>query len=325
MRPLGPLPPVGLRAHADGFRQRWRYQSPSYPVQVMTNMTGRIRTAVVLGATTLLALAGCARVDLADQWPAMAEPAGWEPKAGICTNSFAQTTYRNAYKPVECAGSHTYETVYIGQFTGDAAASPKPPAAGSTTLGAAWAECDAKTTEFVGAQWREARIWISVSVPSTGNWEGGARWFRCEAAAADTEYVSQTAWTKSLKGELAGASTLRFGCSQRDDEVKPVDKACTEPHNAEFVGVFNTTEPWEEIHKNLPSVHQKCRSLIAAYAGVPDDGNVKYRAGTWYWTATKAAWEEGDRGVRCLLWMGKKTLTSSVKGGGTKALPINYA
>jgi Septum formation len=280
---------------------------------------------VLLAVAVLAAVAGCGRVDLSNEWPALAEPTGWEPKAGACTNSFAQTSYRNGYTPVDCTFSHTYETVYIGQFTGDAAALPKPPAAGSTARGAAWAECDAKTTEFVGGQWREGRIWVSVSVPSTGSWEGGARWFRCEAAATDSDNSRQTLRSKSLKGELAGASNLRFGCSQRDEGAEPVERACTESHNTEFVGVFNTSESWDEIHKNLASVHQRCRSLIAAYVGVPDDGNMKYRAGSWYFTATKEAWDEGDRGVRCMLWMGKKTFTSSVKGGGAKALPINYA
>jgi hypothetical protein len=287
-------------------------------------MTGKLRAALVFAAT-LLAVSGCARVDLVNEWPAIAEPAGWEPKAGACTSSFATISYRSAYIPVDCSGSHTYETVHIGQFTGDAASLDKPPALGSTALAAAWAECDAKTTEFVGAQWREGRILIFVSIPSSGNWEGGARWYRCEVSAADADATSPESRSKSLKGEFAAASQLRFGCSQRDEGVEPVDKACTEPHNAEFVGVFTTADSWDDVQKNSQNVHQKCRSLIAAYAGVPDDGNMKYRAGSWYWTASKAAWDEGDHGVRCMLWMGKKSFTSTVKGGGTKALPINYA
>ena len=174
----------------------------------------------LLAAAVLAALSGCSSVDLADQWPAIVEPTGWEPKTGVCSSSFSAMTFRNAYTPLDCAQTHTYETVHMGRFTGDAAALDKPPARGSTALGAAWAECDAKTTEYLGGQWRDARITIGVSVPSPGNWEGGARWFRCAAAPTKVQFGTTTTWAKSLKGELAQQSTLRIGCYRVPEKIE---------------------------------------------------------------------------------------------------------
>ena len=286
-------------------------------------MTGKIGAALALAA--ILALSGCAeRVDLINEWPAMAEPTGWEPKAGACSSIFAETTTRAAYKTEDCSVSHLYETVHIGQFTGDAALAATPPASGSTAMRAAWAECDTKTTEFLGGEWRGGWVSIAVSVPSTGNWEGGARWFRCEVAQWNQDMTARESHSKSLKGEFAAASPLKFGCIKRTSSYPIQYKACTEAHDVEFVGVYTASESFDEANKNPDSIHRRCRSLIAAYVGVPDDGNMKYRTGTWYWVMDRDQWDAGDHGIRCHLLL-NKDVTRSLKGGGTKALPINYA
>ena len=287
---------------------------------------GRGLSAVLLMGATLVAMAGCAGVDLADEWPGMAEPTGWEPKASTCTGSFSETSYRSAYSPVDCAGSHAYETVYVGTFTGDAAALPKPPERGSTALGSAWAECDAKTTEYVGAPWRDGKIWIAVSVPSAGNWEGGARWFRCEAAATADRFGDRIAWTSSLKDELVAQSRLRHGCYLvPKEEDKPwAEVACTQQHNAEYVGSFVSTDSYDGVRDDQDTIFRKCLSLVAGYVGVPDDGKMRYRSGTGYRLPAQQDWEAGDHAVRCHLYL-SKTKTSSLKGAGTKGLPINYA
>jgi Septum formation len=256
----------------------------------------------------------------------MAEPTGWEPQAGVCTISFDQTTYRSTYSTTNCAEPHKYETVHIGQFTGDSAALPKPPASGSTAIGAAWAECDAKTTEYLGGQWRDARIAIAVSVPSPGNWEGGARWFRCGIAPTRTQFGDHTSWPKSLKGELAQASPLKLACFQiaeQGGEYWP-ELACTEPHNGEYAGSYPSNDTYEGVSddNNRQAIHRKCLSVIAGYVGVPDDGNMRFRSGSGYWYPSEDDWAAGDRFVRCYLYLNKK-ITQSLKGGGTKALPIS--
>src|SRR5262245_45128927 len=123
------------------------HRRPGHP---RTSAARRLVSAAVLAGAALLAISGCAKVDLVNEWPAMAAPTGWEPKAEVCSSTYAETSYRSAYSPLACTGAHSYETVHIGKFTGEAAALPKPPADGSTAMSAAWAECDTKTTEYLG-------------------------------------------------------------------------------------------------------------------------------------------------------------------------------
>lgn len=291
-----------------------------------SRISGVLLAEAVLVAV-LAAVSGCGgRVDLTDEWAGMGQPEGWEPKAGVCTDdSFAATSYRTSYKPLDCTKSHSFETVYIGRFTGDAAALAQPPSTGHTAMTAAWKECDAKTTEFLGGPWRDGRIWFGVSVPSTGSWEGGARWFRCEVMASTDRFgESPQKMTASLKGAFGAASDLKLGCFLQPDENSQwqvVD--CGAKHNIEYVGSFPATGERDQI-KGDDSYHQKCRSLIAAYAGVADDGNMKYRAGSYLSWRGEQAWKEGDNWIRCHLWVSTRMLTGSVKGGGTKALPIQY-
>ncbi|HCT77744.1 MAG TPA: hypothetical protein DGT23_14365 [Micromonosporaceae bacterium] len=285
----------------------------------------------LLACVTLLAVSACANPpgtdgDLTNQWPAIAAPAGWEPKVGTCHTDFAATLYRATHKPVDCASDHRYETVHLGQFTGDALNPGTPPSADSAAMKAAWAECDAKTTEFLGGDWRDGRIWFGVSVPSSGNWAGGARWFRCEVSASEDAWGARPiSWSKSLKGEFSGSSDLKFGCFiNPPEEEKPLEAvACTTPHNAEFVGVVAVSDAWETLKDNLPSIHTKCRSAIAKYVGVPDDSNLKYRTGSSYGYPSENEWEAGNKTVRCHIYL-SKNVTRSLKGTGTGGLPINY-
>ncbi|WP_117213467.1 septum formation family protein [Allorhizocola rhizosphaerae] len=285
----------------------------------------RWRLGRALAAVTLVGVSGCASTNLVDAWPAMAEPTGWEPQAGVCTDAYSESSPRGSYKPLDCNASHGYETVHVGKFTGDAAALNAPPGATSPYRAAAWGECDTKATEYVGAPWRDGNVWIAVSLPSTGAWEGGARWFRCEIAVTSHELGDIKSTTKSLKGALAAGSDLLRGCYQvgKEDDAPWVPVACDQPHNTEYVGSFISNDSYDAVRDNLSAVHDKCRSLIAAYVGVPDDGNMKYRTGTYYSHPSKADWNAGDHGIRCHLWLNDKTLRSSLKGGGTKALPIN--
>jgi hypothetical protein len=289
---------------------------------------------MLLAGVTLLASA-CANPpgtdgNLVNEWPAIAAPEGWAPKADTCHKEFAVTSYRRAYAPVSCTAEHRYETVHIGEFTGDAAKLPAPPTnVGNTEMYAAYQDCDAKTTAFLGGEWRTGRLWIGVSVPSVGAWKGGARWYRCELSVrGDDPYLPGSAnWSKSLKGEFAAASELKYGCYDipEDEDKDWISTACTANHNAEFVGVFPVTHTWADLDSEsvATSIHAKCRSMIAGYVGVPDNGDMKYRTGTYYRYPTEQAWADGDRAIRCHLWLSGKTLKRSLKGTGNSGLPIN--
>lgn len=277
--------------------------------------------SVALLVAVVFALAGCARVDLTNEWPSQGAPTGWEPKPGVCTHAFALASARYAYQPTECAGAHIYETVHIGQFKGEAAALAAPPAVGSAALNAAWAECADKASEYLGGPWHLGRIWIGVSVPIRDAWESDARWFRCEAAVSGI-VAKTTTWSKSLKGEFASSEALLKTCVQLFDDDRATQlKDCAEQHNGELVGTY-LADDYKVLEDNSDSVHRKCRSLVAAYVGVPDDRNIEYRTGTSYIYPTTRDWAAGDRQVQCFLYLSDEKLTKSLKGGGSKALPV---
>lgn len=285
----------------------------------------------ILAVTLVLAVSGCSLPlgtdgDLGNQWPAFAEPTGWEPRPDTCHGSFQPAMTRDAYQPVECTAKHGYETVYIGQFTGEAAKLPSAPLAGTTDRQAAWAVCDAKVTEFVGAPWRSGKLWVSLATPSNGAWEGGARWFLCQVGALERINGKAGLVSASLKGELTRESPLKNRCYQvpANDNDETLEVACTVAHTYEFAGTFDPGMSWEDLQdyeRTKAQVHTKCRSTIAGYVGVPDDRFLKYRTGTSVQYPDRDDWEAGDHHVRCHIFS-DRTLTRSLKGTGNSGLPI---
>jgi len=289
-------------------------------------------TGIVLAASTLLAASACAIApgtdgNIVNEWSAMAAPEGWLPQAETCHKEFAATSHRRSYSPVSCATDHRYQTVFLGEFTGEAAQLPSAPsAAGGPELLAAYKDCDAKTTAFLGGDWRSGRLWIGVSVPSTGAWEGGARWYRCEVAPKEDIFnPGPVTLSKSLKNEFGASSDLKYGCyTIPEDRTRWTAMACTAAHNAEFVAAIPVNFAYADLATDAAadSIHGKCRSAIAAYVGVPDNADMKYRTGTYYRFPSENDWIAGDRQIRCHLWMSKKTLNRSLKGTGNAGLPI---
>jgi hypothetical protein len=287
---------------------------------------------LVVAAGVLLVTAGCAQLppgadgDLGNGWPAVAAPVGWVPEAGTCHRTFAVYVTRTGYEPVACNLGHAYETVHVGTFTGAAAERSSPPVAGSTELAAAWAECDKKISEYVGGEWRTGKLWIGVTVPSGGAWGGDARWFRCEVAALGKFGGDEVTRQQSLKGALAAEPALKLGCYQYDGTAKTsAEKPCTEAHNAEFVGIYTLDVNYAQASDLDEQIGNACWGLAATFAGMPGDKDIKYRTGVMWDFPGKADWEAGDHGVRCHLWLSKKTVTRSLAGAGNGGLPINYA
>ncbi|WBB82331.1 septum formation family protein [Micromonospora sp. WMMD882] len=291
--------------------------------------------AVALGAVAALAVAGCGTPegtdgDLTDDWKLPAAPVVFQPANGVCHPFHQEIGYVTSYQPVDCGQQHLAETVHLGALTGAHAERGTPPAAGSAARQAAFAECHREATRALGADWRTGRLGLSVVFPSPNGWRGGARWFRCdllERASLDRDAPQQR--TAGLKGALKAASPLAYGCFKAElvsgDVRAMAPTSCARKHDAEFVGVYEAPAgSFAAFDKNDAKVHRECLKKVAAYAKVPDDGNLKYRAGTIAYQPDEDEWQDGNRGVKCFLWLSGK-LTRSVKGGGTKALPIQYA
>jgi hypothetical protein len=285
----------------------------------------RLARVAVTAVCLMLAAAGCARLPgidgvLTDQWPAMAEPKLWSPVAGTCHSSFNPTLNRTGTAFGDCAKAHAAEIIHVGQFQG-ADGLDKPPAVGSPAHKAAWAECDAKASEHLGGAWRERKVWIGISVPTASSWTGGARWFGCEMGVITRMKGALVNVSYSLKGKFEGEAALLFGCLQVDKDGKFTEKACTEAHNSEFVGVVAWDTSWEDLNKEVDkeddAVHRKCLTTVGTYVGA------SVRSGTYVWIPAENDWNSGDRTVRCFFWLGAdKTVSKSMKGVGAGEWPL---
>jgi hypothetical protein len=295
--------------------------------------------AAVLSLLTLALAAGCGNPagvdgDLTDGWAAIGVPTGFTPVAETChLANFATFGPRSTYEEVDCKLKHRTETVYVGTYPSPAAEASDPPAQDSAGARAAYKTCDAKTTAYVGGPWRTARLWIGVTEPTRAAWTGGARWYRCEVLVSSS--VEDDGGLVQRVGTLRGAldepaSPLLLTCYNvlldKDGKISTMPaRECSAKHNAEFVGIWDagnvgyprTTEQWDRFHDG-------CRSRIASYVGVPDDDDLQFRAGVISLPGGDDVWELGDRGVRCYLWLDATTLTSSLKGKGGKAMPVQY-
>jgi hypothetical protein len=286
-------------------------------------------------------LAGCGGPagvdgDLVDDWAAVGEPASFVPAAGTCHAALqpgaslgGRISVRGhvvdgplaTYEPGACSARHEVETVHIGTFAdaGDAL-----PAAGSTAVRAAFADCDAKAKQFVGGDWRGARIHLWIVLPTAANWSGGGRWYRCDLGElATVDHEAPTARTTTLKDSV---STLGLGCFVPKivrDEVNTMDAVpCAKPHRVEFVGIRTAPDtPYADFAGADARAHGACRDVVATYARLPKDQNLEYRAGTIIYPPSEEQWEDGNRGVKCFLW-NDRDLRRSVKGAGPSALPV---
>ncbi|KOX09027.1 septum formation family protein [Micromonospora profundi] len=288
--------------------------------------------ALALAGVTAVLLAGCgpargADGDLTDDWPALSAPRPFTPASDTCLPRITSIVQASTYETVDCARSHLAEAIHVGTFTGPAALAPARPGPGSAALRAARAECDQRAREMLGGDWHTARLTLSVSLPSAAAWSGGARWFRCELAETDSiDNTRPVNRVGSLRGALIGDAPLFHRCfdpkliGDNLNYMAPV--LCTEPHRAEFVGVYEEQDmSWAEFARSGDQAHQRCMELIATYAAVPNNSDLPYRAGSIYYPPSRREWEEGDRGVRCFLWTDDRKFTRSMRGAGPEGLP----
>jgi hypothetical protein len=299
----------------------------------------RWRVAAALSLLTLALAGGCGNPaggdgDLIDGWAAIGAPTGFTPTAETChLANFSTFGSRATYEEVDCTLKHRTETVYVGTYPSPAADAMEPPAQASAGAQAAYRTCDAKTDAYVGAPWRTARLWIGVTEPTRAAWTGGAHWYRCEVVVSSS--VEDDGGLVKRVGTLRNAlkepeSPLLLTCYRvlldKEGEIGTMPAtSCAGRHNAEFVGVWDAgTLAYPETTKQWDKFHDGCRSRIASYVGVPDDADLKFRSGVISLPGGDDVWALGDRGVRCYLWLAGTTLTASLKGKGSKAMPVQY-
>jgi hypothetical protein len=305
---------------------------------------GAKRLGVGVAGLAALLLAGCGLPDgldgdLVGGWATMPEPVVFVPEAEVCHDSFFSGTITlSVYKPTACEERHLLETVYVGEFEGEAAERHTRPSPGSPEIRAAYRECDAKATEYLGGDFRTGRLWLGVVRPSRYAWDGGARWFRCDLAVW-RDWENRSAHIRhsgTLQGALSERSDLSLTCfdpkSAIDDDgneldwienMNPVD--CDEPHTAEFVGVWTapdtTDRPDFDQDDDHLRAHRACLDLAADYIGVPNHAasDFRFQIGTIVSAMSDQDWAAGDRGVRCFLWR-ESAWRESLEGAGSSWL-----
>ncbi|GIJ75569.1 Septum formation [Micromonospora phaseoli] len=290
------------------------------------------RTLIAAFAAAVL-LAGCAASagldgDLVDDWQALPPPGPFTPAAGVCHEAdFVEAVPLGAYEPVDCAAPHRVETVHVGAFPGVVS---EPPSTTSTELRTAFADCDSRANGYVGDNWRAGRLRLAVAVPSGPGWVAGSRWYRCDLMEVDTveSGAAVVLRTGSLRDTLRTASALRLGCQQARtgrggvvQSLVPVD--CAERHDAEFAGVWPAPDrPYPTRTAQWAPFYAGCRSVLARWAGLPDDGDLVFRSDVVVRPPGAGRWRVGDRGVRCYLWLSDRSVTGSLKGAGPTGLPV---
>ncbi|GIJ28188.1 hypothetical protein Vqi01_33500 [Micromonospora qiuiae] len=295
----------------------------------MQRATRTLIAALTVGAM----LAGCAGPggldgDLTDDWGVLPPPGPFIPAAEVCHEAdFAHVVSVAAYAPVDCSVPHRVEAVHVGSFPG---ATSKPPASASTEMRAAFADCDTRATGYVGDNWRAGRLRLAVAVPSGPGWAAGSRWYRCDLMEVTTADVGAevVVRTGSLRDALRSPSALRLGCQQtRTDRngvvqaLVPVD--CAQRHDAEFAGVWASPDrQYPKRGADWASIYAGCRSVIARYAGVPDDTDLVFRSDVVVRPPGAGRWRAGDRGVRCYLWLSDRAVTGSLRNSGRAGLPL---
>lgn len=296
----------------------------------------RWMTALALAGAVGLGVTGCGAPggsdgDLTDDWARIGEPKPFSPTAGTChAADFAETVLLSAYLPVDCPNSHRLETVHVGSFTGATANVAAPPARGTAGFGTAYAECDTRARDYLGADWRTARLWLGVATPSPAAWTGGARWFRCDVIELSSieDSGDPVSRTVSLKGVLRTPGPLHLGCyaatltrTNTIDRMPPVD--CGTRHNSEFAGVWRApaTAKYPTEVRDWAAFYDGCYQVAGRYVEVPQD-SVRFRTGIVALPGAAADWRAGNRGVRCYLWIADGRFTRSLKGIGAAGLPI---
>jgi hypothetical protein len=304
-------------------------------------MDNQLPRWLALGLVTGLAaalLAGCggddppAGVDgdLTNGWGGLADPAAFVPAAQVChPDPFTAAVPLAGYQPVDCDQPHLVETVHVGEFGAKAAELDAPPAPDSSPQRRAYRECEEQVKDYLGADFRQGRLWLGVSTPTEQGWQGGARWFRCDLMEIESVYGEPVRREGALSGKLADDQALRLGCYQvavedgAVEEMSPV--GCDQPHQAEFVGIWRAPDgsyPDPSDDDAEAAVYEGCRERVASYVSVPADGDLVYRTGAIADWMSRQDWQAGDRAFRCYLWLPERELTRSLRDRGTDALPV---
>jgi hypothetical protein len=260
-------------------------------------------------------------------WQAIPVPQPYQPVDHGCytLSPSAIWSTNKLTEPVACTDSHNVETYTVGTFTGADAERTTAPPDGGAERRRANEQCMTAATAYLGDEWHAGRVDVVLTTPKDNQWSGGGRWFRCDLVEWGVN-DSVVARTTSLKGALTGSRPVALGClkaTEKDDDIEfGATVPCDQAHDAEYAGVYTAPDgPYPTDATARTKLRSDgCHAVVASFAGVPNDKDLKYRTGLIYGGLANERWTLGDRTVRCYIWPGKP-VSRSLKGAGPGVLP----
>jgi predicted small secreted protein len=291
--------------------------------------------AALVPAVALALLAGCGTPagvdkDLTDDWAMLAVPKVPSPPVGACYTTtvsyFAtDTTTIFSFKPVDsCTASHASETFYVGDLAGTAASGTTPPK--GVALKDAYTKCSSEAETFLGGDYHDGRVEMLLLVPSSAQWSGGARYYRCDIAEVASDGDKPVTRTSSLKDGLRGDKPAGLTCAQEtyeSDGKTWLDydaTACTNLHNMEYVGTYVSGDrPFPSTADDRKTaIRPGCEALGAKYLAMSASTLANHQeVGIGFWMVDEENWSRGNRSARCYAMLfDKKETTRSIKNLG---------
>jgi hypothetical protein len=206
-----------------------------------------------------------------------------------------------------CTASHISETFHVGTLTD--ADEDRPPGVGDDAYRTAYEECVEQARDFLGGDFRRARVVVLPMMPSEAQWRGEARWFRCEAIEITTAQSKVVSRTSSLADGLRGTRPLALTCvnQTRTDDGEGVRNLtfvpCGKRHDMELTGVYTAPDgQFPGNDKAFDRASDACFGIGARYLGLTRAqlngiGGISWLA----WGATEDMWSVGDRTYWCFM------------------------
>ncbi|WP_432828432.1 septum formation family protein [Dactylosporangium sp. CA-092794] len=298
------------------------------------------RSALALVLAVVVVLGGCSRAagtdgDVTNGWGPLPAASAWVAPVGACLTGSGLVGFGDrgdpAVAPVDCAKPHKLEVVKTGRFADGA----DVPGWGSDALRAAFDDCGAAATEYVGADWHTGWLFPHVGRPSTAAWKSGARAYTCGLAElVSTRYPAEAVErTGSLKGAAArvavGCALLVGGLADGQGFYTHITGEqridCAAEHDAEFAATIELpagTYPAAESQDLF--VGPRCGRAVAALLGLSEQAMQRRRDVRIYytWLDDQTQWQAGHRVSTCYAMVAAThKVRASLKGLGTGPLP----
>jgi hypothetical protein len=248
-----------------------------------------------------------------------------EPKVGDCRAPVDRTTIDAASDPrptVSCAEPHGTETFYVGTMGSTIDAWPgNNDRAGALLEAQVNNECGDRHLEYLGLDVTampnlppDRLQSFAFFVPTEKDYDGGARWFRCDAMV-DPVGAEKT----SIDGTLKDVYAKPLPVSYRLCEARLGQQvSCDEDHEIEYVAsvLLDSLDQFPSQKGDI-QVTAACRTPLLTALGLTEE-----RADLvfGYLLPTQEAWDAGSKGATCVVGAADgSTLKGTLVGIGPSA------